>query len=84
MLPQVSGTRLRIPQVSAADSGEYVCRVTTGSVTHETSLIVTIQTGAGSSYGTGNGNWEGTQGHDQGVAAPADPAAPQLWVSHHL
>ncbi|XP_040544694.1 basement membrane-specific heparan sulfate proteoglycan core protein isoform X10 [Gallus gallus] len=50
---QVSGTRLRIPQVSAADSGEYVCRVTTGSVTHETSLIVTIQTGAGSSYAVG-------------------------------
>ncbi|KAL2296652.1 hypothetical protein Nmel_015985 [Mimus melanotis] len=50
---QVSGTRLRIPQVTAADSGEYVCRVTSGSVTHETSLIVTIQTGTGSSYGTG-------------------------------
>ncbi|KAL9825380.1 LOW QUALITY PROTEIN: basement membrane-specific heparan sulfate proteoglycan core protein [Geothlypis trichas] len=50
---QVSGTRLRIPQVTAADSGEYVCRVTSGSVTHETSLIVTIQTGAGSSYAVG-------------------------------
>ncbi|XP_058279281.1 basement membrane-specific heparan sulfate proteoglycan core protein isoform X3 [Hirundo rustica] len=50
---QVSGTRLRIPQVAAADSGEYVCRVTSGGVTHETSLIVTIQTGAGSSYAVG-------------------------------
>ncbi|KAK2526705.1 Hspg2 isoform A [Columba livia] len=50
---QVSGTRLRIPQVTAADSGEYVCRVTSGGVTHETSLIVTIQTGAGSSYAVG-------------------------------
>ncbi|XP_063273590.1 basement membrane-specific heparan sulfate proteoglycan core protein isoform X3 [Prinia subflava] len=50
---QVLGTRLRIPQVTAADSGEYVCRVTSGSVTHETSLIVTIQTGAGSSYAVG-------------------------------
>ncbi|XP_075629462.1 basement membrane-specific heparan sulfate proteoglycan core protein isoform X7 [Balearica regulorum gibbericeps] len=50
---QVSGTRLRILQVTAADSGEYVCRVTSGSVTHETSLIVTIQTGAGSSYAVG-------------------------------
>ncbi|XP_016158848.1 PREDICTED: basement membrane-specific heparan sulfate proteoglycan core protein [Ficedula albicollis] len=50
---QVSGSRLRIPQVTAADSGEYVCRVTSGSVTHETSLIVTIQTGAGSSYAVG-------------------------------
>ncbi|XP_063033256.1 basement membrane-specific heparan sulfate proteoglycan core protein isoform X1 [Melospiza melodia melodia] len=50
---QVSGTRLRIPQVTAADSGEYVCRVTSGGATHETSLIVTIQTGAGSSYAVG-------------------------------
>lgn len=52
---QVSGTRLRIPHVTAADSGEYVCRVISGSVTHETSLIVTIQTGTSSSYGTGMG-----------------------------
>ncbi|KAM8989959.1 basement membrane-specific heparan sulfate proteoglycan core protein isoform 7-T7 [Ara ararauna] len=50
---QVSGTRLRIPQVTAADSGEYVCRVTSGGITHETSLIVTIQAGAGSSYAVG-------------------------------
>ncbi|KAF4789396.1 hypothetical protein TURU_151812 [Turdus rufiventris] len=50
---QVSGTRLRIPHVTAADSGEYVCRVISGSVTHETSLIVTIQTGTGSSYAVG-------------------------------
>uniref|UniRef100_A0A452GNG7 Uncharacterized protein n=1 Tax=Gopherus agassizii TaxID=38772 RepID=A0A452GNG7_9SAUR len=40
---QVSGSRLRIPQVSAADSGEYICRVSTGAITQETSLIVTIQ-----------------------------------------
>ncbi|XP_061235502.1 basement membrane-specific heparan sulfate proteoglycan core protein isoform X3 [Neopsephotus bourkii] len=50
---QVSGTRLRIPQVTAADSGEYVCRVTSGGTPHETSLIVTIHTGAGSSYAVG-------------------------------
>uniref|UniRef100_A0A8C3FQN0 Heparan sulfate proteoglycan 2 n=1 Tax=Chrysemys picta bellii TaxID=8478 RepID=A0A8C3FQN0_CHRPI len=49
----VSGSRLRIPQVSAADSGEYVCRVSTGAITQETSLIVTIQGGAGSSYSLG-------------------------------
>lgn len=47
---QVSGSRLRIPQVSAADSGEYVCRVTTGSVTQETSLVVTIDDDAGRSH----------------------------------
>lgn len=78
----MSGTRLRIPQVSAADSGEYVCRVTTGGVTHETSLIVTIQTGAGSSYGTGNGFSGGTPGHDVGRLC-TDPATLQLWVSPH-
>ncbi|XP_053865478.1 basement membrane-specific heparan sulfate proteoglycan core protein isoform X4 [Malaclemys terrapin pileata] len=50
---QVSGSRLRIPQVTAADSGEYVCRVSTGAITQETSLIVTIQGGAGSSYSLG-------------------------------
>ncbi|XP_050787084.1 basement membrane-specific heparan sulfate proteoglycan core protein isoform X2 [Gopherus flavomarginatus] len=50
---QVSGSRLRIPQVSAADSGEYICRVSTGAITQETSLIVTIQGGAGSSYSLG-------------------------------
>ncbi|KAK4809745.1 hypothetical protein QYF61_007113 [Mycteria americana] len=73
---QVSGTHLRIPQATAADSGEYVCRVTSGGVTHETSLIVTIQTGAGSSYGTRDG-WEVTQGHDgDAVAAPLTPPPP--------
>uniref|UniRef100_A0A674KFP3 Heparan sulfate proteoglycan 2 n=1 Tax=Terrapene triunguis TaxID=2587831 RepID=A0A674KFP3_9SAUR len=50
---QVSGSRLRILQVSAADSGEYICRVSTGAITQETSLIVTIQGGAGSSYSVG-------------------------------
>ncbi|XP_063001421.1 basement membrane-specific heparan sulfate proteoglycan core protein [Elgaria multicarinata webbii] len=50
---QVSGFLLRIPQASAADSGEYVCRVTNGTAVHEASLIVTIQGGTGSSYSVG-------------------------------
>ncbi|XP_062486117.1 basement membrane-specific heparan sulfate proteoglycan core protein isoform X9 [Pezoporus occidentalis] len=50
---QVSGSRLRIPQVTAADSGEYVCRVTSGGITQETSLIVTIDDGANPSHSTG-------------------------------
>uniref|UniRef100_A0A7M4G0T5 Basement membrane-specific heparan sulfate proteoglycan core protein n=1 Tax=Crocodylus porosus TaxID=8502 RepID=A0A7M4G0T5_CROPO len=45
---QVSGSRLRLPQVSAADSGEYVCRVVTSGIPHESSLIVTIEGSAGS------------------------------------
>ncbi|XP_062822809.1 basement membrane-specific heparan sulfate proteoglycan core protein isoform X3 [Anolis carolinensis] len=50
---QVSGSLLRIPQASAADSGEYVCHVSNGMVTHEASLIVTIQSGTDSSYSVG-------------------------------
>ncbi|XP_075629463.1 basement membrane-specific heparan sulfate proteoglycan core protein isoform X8 [Balearica regulorum gibbericeps] len=50
---QVSGTRLRIPRVTAADSGEYVCRVTSGGITQETSLIVTIDDGADPAHPTG-------------------------------
>lgn len=47
---QVSGTRLRLVQVSVADSGEYVCRVTLGSTTQEASVIVTIPSSAGTYY----------------------------------
>ncbi|KAM9521180.1 basement membrane-specific heparan sulfate proteoglycan core protein isoform 4-T4 [Guaruba guarouba] len=50
---QVSGSRLRIPQVTAADSGEYVCRVTSGGIMQETSLVVTIDDGANPSHSTG-------------------------------
>ena len=44
------GSRLRIPQVTPADSGEYVCHVSNGAGSQETSLIVTIQ-GGDSSHG---------------------------------
>ncbi|XP_063173518.1 basement membrane-specific heparan sulfate proteoglycan core protein isoform X2 [Candoia aspera] len=50
---QVSGFHLRIPQASAADSGEYVCRVSHGSAVHEASLVVTIKGETGSSYAVG-------------------------------
>ncbi|KAG6922098.1 heparan sulfate proteoglycan 2, partial [Chelydra serpentina] len=50
---QVSGSRLRIPQVSAADSGEYVCRVSTGAMTQEAALVVTIEDSTGPSYPSG-------------------------------
>lgn len=40
---QVHGSRLRLLQVTPADSGEYVCRVVSGSGTHEASVLVTIQ-----------------------------------------
>ncbi|XP_044852234.1 basement membrane-specific heparan sulfate proteoglycan core protein isoform X5 [Mauremys mutica] len=50
---QVSGSHLRIPQVSAADSGEYVCRVSTGAVTQEAALVITIEDSTGPSYSSG-------------------------------
>ncbi|XP_030109089.1 basement membrane-specific heparan sulfate proteoglycan core protein isoform X1 [Mus musculus] len=40
---QIVGSRLRIPQVTPADSGEYVCHVSNGAGSQETSLIVTIE-----------------------------------------
>ncbi|XP_023385164.1 basement membrane-specific heparan sulfate proteoglycan core protein [Pteropus vampyrus] len=46
---QIVGSRLRIPQVTPADSGEYVCHVSNGVGSQETSLIVTIQ-GSGTSH----------------------------------
>uniref|UniRef100_A0A663NDZ0 Heparan sulfate proteoglycan 2 n=1 Tax=Athene cunicularia TaxID=194338 RepID=A0A663NDZ0_ATHCN len=51
---QVSGSRLRLLQVTAADSGEYVCRVTSGATTKETSIMVTIQPSSASAYPPGN------------------------------
>ena len=41
-LAQVHGSRLRLPQVSPADSGEYVCRVENGSGPKEASIIVSV------------------------------------------
>ncbi|XP_063033259.1 basement membrane-specific heparan sulfate proteoglycan core protein isoform X3 [Melospiza melodia melodia] len=51
---QVSGSRLRLLQVTAADSGEYVCRVTTGATSKETSIMVTIQPSSASAYSPGS------------------------------
>ncbi|XP_030819500.1 basement membrane-specific heparan sulfate proteoglycan core protein isoform X3 [Camarhynchus parvulus] len=48
---QVSGSRLRVPHVTAADSGEYVCRASLGTAVREASVIVTVVAASGSSYG---------------------------------
>ncbi|XP_075461950.1 basement membrane-specific heparan sulfate proteoglycan core protein isoform X3 [Ascaphus truei] len=51
---QVSGSRLRIVQASAADSGEYICRVTNGAGSQQASIIVTITRVSGPSYPSGS------------------------------
>ncbi|XP_062486114.1 basement membrane-specific heparan sulfate proteoglycan core protein isoform X7 [Pezoporus occidentalis] len=51
---QVSGSRLRLLQVTAADSGEYVCRVTSGASTKESAVMVTIQPSGASTYPPGS------------------------------
>lgn len=38
--PQISGSHLRIARLSPADLGEYVCRVSLGSLTREASVLV--------------------------------------------
>ncbi|XP_059546878.1 basement membrane-specific heparan sulfate proteoglycan core protein isoform X8 [Myotis daubentonii] len=43
---QVHGSRLRLPQVSSADSGEYVCRVENGSDSKEASITISVLHGA--------------------------------------
>uniref|UniRef100_A0A5F9CNP8 Basement membrane-specific heparan sulfate proteoglycan core protein n=1 Tax=Oryctolagus cuniculus TaxID=9986 RepID=A0A5F9CNP8_RABIT len=40
--PQVHGSRLRLPQVSPADSGEYVCRVENGSGPKEATITISV------------------------------------------
>ncbi|OXB50999.1 hypothetical protein ASZ78_011670, partial [Callipepla squamata] len=50
---QVSGSRLRLLRVTAADSGEYVCRVSNGATTKEASVMVTIQPSGAGSYSSG-------------------------------
>ncbi|XP_073512146.1 basement membrane-specific heparan sulfate proteoglycan core protein isoform X5 [Phyllobates terribilis] len=44
---QVLGSRLRIVQASVADSGEYICRVTSGAVTRQAVITVTITRAVG-------------------------------------
>lgn len=41
-LAQVHGSRLRLPQVSPADSGDYVCRVESDVGPKEASIVVSV------------------------------------------
>lgn len=54
-LAQVHGSRLRLPQVSPADSGEYVCRVESDLGPKEASIVVSVLHGvhSGPSYTPG-------------------------------
>lgn len=67
-LAQVHDSRLRIPQVSLADSGEYVCRVETESGPKEASIIVSVlhSTHSGPSHTPGEKLGSATQGRALG------------------
>ncbi|XP_044277194.1 LOW QUALITY PROTEIN: basement membrane-specific heparan sulfate proteoglycan core protein [Varanus komodoensis] len=78
---QVSGTRLRIPQVSSAHSGEYVCRVSSAGVTQEAALLVTIQDGAAPSLRIEASSTSVVAGDtlDLTCVAPGQPHATFTW-----
>uniref|UniRef100_A0A8C5WSN8 Basement membrane-specific heparan sulfate proteoglycan core protein n=1 Tax=Laticauda laticaudata TaxID=8630 RepID=A0A8C5WSN8_LATLA len=62
---QIYGSLLRILEVSAADSGEYVCRVSNGAGPKEASIKVTIQKSHTSSQGKAKDQtwaWKGEPG----------------------
>ncbi|XP_039710566.1 basement membrane-specific heparan sulfate proteoglycan core protein isoform X7 [Pteropus medius] len=48
---QIHGSRLRLSQVSSADSGEYVCRVKNGSGSKEASITISVLHGTHSGPG---------------------------------
>lgn len=65
-LAQIHGSRLRLSQVSSADSGEYVCRVKNGSGSKEASITISVlhDTHSGPSY---------TPGEEPGGAGQGPP-----------
>ena len=73
---QVHGSRLRLPQVSPADSGEYVCRVENDSGPKEASIIVSVL----HSRHPGPGYTPG----EEPVGEPSDPPVFQRMVPRGL
>lgn len=73
-MAQVHGSRLRLLQVSSADSGEYVCRVDNGSGSKEASITISVLHGAhsGSTHTSGE-DPGGLQGASSGTS-PLFPA----------
>ena len=81
-LAQVHGSRLRLPQVSPADSGEYVCRVENGSGPKEASIIVSVlhsrHPGPGYTPGEERRGW--ARAEPSGLpCVPEDGARGSLW-----
>lgn len=91
----MSGSRLRLSQLSVADSGEYVCRADVGSTSREATVTVTVTSHDSSSYREcGRGAREGTGvGRDvgdlngspvplspQACRAPSSPSTRTAWL----
>lgn len=86
--PQVHGSRLWLPQVTPADSGEYVCRVASSSGPQEASVLVTIQQRLSPShceYLRGHGKWCVAARASPPSAAPhpasRPPSQPRVWCT---
>lgn len=85
---QVHGSRLRLPQVTPADSGEYMCRVVSSSGTQEASVLVTIQQRLGPSHseclGGHRKQWGAIRATPPSVAPtsclPSRPPSPECGV----
>lgn len=76
---QVHGSRLRLSQVSSADSGEYVCRVDNGSGSKEASITISVLHGAHSGSSHTSGEEPGGAGQGSTLGPPRYSQRRCLW-----
>lgn len=68
--PQVSNAHLRLVRLTPADSGEYVCRVSGGSVPQEASFMVSVVANTSPASRTSGIPGGGESGRVEGVRTP--------------
>lgn len=76
---QVHGSRLRLLQVSSADSGEYVCRVENGSGSKEASITVSVPHHTHSGPSLTSGEQSGRAGQGPPLGSPHYSQESCLW-----